>query len=259
MIKINDNCTGCGLCIDDCIAVAISMKDGRAQVERPCIQCGHCYAICPVEAPEITGVDMDDVEVVNPADFIEINALLHTIKGRRSVRNYQDKPIEKEKLDLLFEAGRYTATAVNYQDLRFIVVQERLEEFKELIWQGLFAMQKEPEKYPDIERYAGHLARKAKDPNDDYLFRNAPAIIFVVTDRPVDAGMAAQNLELAAVAQGLSVMYNGYMVRAANMVPGASEWLQMEGRPVSACMLAGYPDVTYQRTAPRKKADIIRK
>ena len=71
--------------------------------------------------------------------------------------------------------------------------------------------------------------------------------------------MAAQNMELAAVAQGLGVMYNGYMVRAANMVPGAAEWLQTMGRPVSACMLAGYPAVTYLRSAPRKEADVIRK
>lgn len=259
MIKINDNCTGCGLCINDCISEAISMKDGRAQVERPCIECGHCYAICPVGAPKITGVDMDDVEDMNSAEFIDIAALLHTIKGRRSVRQYQDKPIEDEKLDLLFEAGRYTATAVNYQDLRFIVVQERLEEFKELIWNGLAEMAKSPDQYPGIERYAGHLKKKAQNPADDYLFRNAPAIIFIVTDRLVDAGMAAQNMELAAVAQGLSVMYNGYMVRASNMVVGASEWLQTEGRPVSACMLAGYSAVTYLRSAPRKAADVIRK
>lgn len=257
MIKINDNCTGCGLCIADCISEAISMKDGRAQVERPCIECGHCYAICPVDAPEIPGVDMEDVEEINPAEFVDVKALLHTIKGRRSVRQYQNKSIEKDKLALLFEAGRYTATAVNYQDLRFIVVQERLTEFKELIWNGLAVMAEFPEKNPDIERYAGHLKKKAKDSADDYLFRNAPAIIFIVTDRLVDAGLAAQNMELAAVAQGLSVMYNGYMVRAANMVPGAAEWLQTEGRPISACMLAGYPDVTYLKTAPRKKADIL--
>lgn len=259
MIKINDNCTGCGLCIDDCISKAISMKGGRAQVEHSCIKCGHCYAICPVEAPKITGVDMDDVEVMNPAGFIDINELLHTIKGRRSIRKYQERSIEEDKLNMMFEAGRYTATAVNYQDLRFIVVQDRLEEFKALIWNGLAEMAKSPEQYPGIERYASHLAKKVKDPNDDYLFRNAPAIIFIVTDRVLDAGLAAQNMELAAVAQGLGVMYNGYMTRAANLVPGVADWLKTQGRPVSACMLAGYPDVTYLRTAPHKAADVIRK
>lgn len=259
MVKINDNCTGCGLCIDDCISEAIILKDGRAQAVRPCIECGHCYAVCPVGAPEIDGVEMEDVEEVNPSAFVDSKALLHTIKGRRSIRKYQERAIEEDKLNIMFEAGRYTATAVNYQDLRFIVVQERLAEFKELIWNGLAEMAKSPEKYPDIERYAGHLKKKAENPADDYLFRNAPAIIFVVTDRPVDAGMAAQNMELAAVAQGLGVMYNGYMVRAANMVPGAAEWLQTMGRPVSACMLAGYPAVTYLRSAPRKEADVIRK
>lgn len=259
MVKINHSCIGCGLCAGECVSEAISMAEGKACVERPCLECGHCYAVCPVGAPEISGVDMEDVEEIAPAEHVDIDALLHTIKGRRSIRQYQNKPIEEDKLNMLFEAGRYTATAVNYQDLRFIVVQERLEEFKELIWNGLAEMAKYPEKYPGIERYANHLKKKAKDPTDDYLFRNAPAIIFVVTDRLVDAGMAAQNMELAAVAQGLGVMYNGYMARAANMVPRASEWLQTEGRPISACMLAGYPAIAYLRTAPRKAADIVRK
>lgn len=258
MVKINDNCIGCGLCIDDCISEAITLMEGRAQVTRPCLECGHCYAVCPVGAPEISDVDMEDVEELNPSAFVNIEALLHTIKGRRSIRKYQNKKIEEEKLDLILEAGRYTATAVNYQDLRFIVVQERLGEFKNLIWKGLTEMAKTPQEHPDIERYAGHLKKKAKDPADDYLFRNAPAMIFVVTDRLLDAGLAAQNMELAAVAQGLGVMYNGYMTRAANMVPGALKWLQTEGRTVAACMLAGYPDVRYLRTAPRKRADVIR-
>lgn len=257
MVRIKDNCIGCGLCVDDCITRSIFMVEDKAEVRQPCLECGHCFAICPVGAPEMTDVDMSDVEELDSANYVDIASLLHTIKGRRSVRQYQKRPIEREKLEKMFQAGRYTATAVNYQDLRFIVVQEKLEEFKKLIWDGLFEMQKDPEKYQDIEGYWGHLARKAKDPTDDYLFRNAPAIIFVVTDRLVDAGMAAQNMELAAVSQGLGVMYNGYMVRAANMVPGAAKWLGLGDRKAAACMLAGYPDVTYLKTAPRKPADIL--
>lgn len=36
--------------------------------------------------------------------------LLNFIKFRRSVRHYKNKPVEKEKLERILEAGRYTAT-----------------------------------------------------------------------------------------------------------------------------------------------------
>ena len=34
-------------------------------------------------------------------------------------------------------------------------------------------------------------------------------------------------------------------------------WLGMDEKQVACCMLLGYPRMTYQRTAPRRKADII--
>ncbi|MFA8300355.1 MAG: nitroreductase family protein [Hyphomicrobiales bacterium] len=48
--------------------------------------------------------------------------LLEIIKKRYSVRSYSDKPIEKEKLELILEAGRFAPSAVNKQPWRFIVI-----------------------------------------------------------------------------------------------------------------------------------------
>ena len=47
------------------------------------------------------------------------------IKERRSVRAYADKPVEKEKLDKIFEATRLAPSACNYQEWRFVVVTEK--------------------------------------------------------------------------------------------------------------------------------------
>jgi len=38
---------------------------------------------------------------------------------------------------------------------------------------------------------------------------------------------------------------------------GVKKWLDIEGIPVSCCMLLGYPAVHYQRTAPRKTGNIV--
>lgn len=44
-------CIGCGSCVDECLAGAISMNDGTASIdEGRCIRCGICHDVCPGEA-----------------------------------------------------------------------------------------------------------------------------------------------------------------------------------------------------------------
>lgn len=48
---------------------------------------------------------------------------LELAKERHSVRRFSDKKVEKEKLDLILEAGRVAPTAVNYQPQRILVIE----------------------------------------------------------------------------------------------------------------------------------------
>jgi len=49
---------------------------------------------------------------------------LECIESRRSIRKYQDKPIEFEKIGLILNAGRLAPSAGNVQDTKFILVTE---------------------------------------------------------------------------------------------------------------------------------------
>ncbi len=53
-------------------------------------------------------------------------------KERYSVRNFDTKKIEQEKLDLILKAGQLAPTAVNYQPQRILVIEstEALEKLK---------------------------------------------------------------------------------------------------------------------------------
>jgi len=51
-------------------------------------------------------------------------ALLKQIKQRYSVRSYQNRNVEKEKLETVLEAGRMAPSARNIQQWRFVVVQD---------------------------------------------------------------------------------------------------------------------------------------
>ena len=44
-------CVGCGVCVNECPAEAISLAEAIAVIdEEECIRCGHCHDVCPEEA-----------------------------------------------------------------------------------------------------------------------------------------------------------------------------------------------------------------
>ncbi len=258
MVSIDQTkCVGCGACAKDCVAGNISLQEGKAQPNGPCMLCGHCVAICPSEAVLIREYDMAEVEsIVGDRRAIGIDDFLHAVKSRRSIRDYEAKPVEREKLEAIVQAGRYSATGANRQACRFIVVQDARQTLKDMIWNGVSeAEQPAPPPAQMLDALKGFAAMRAGG-GIDYLFRNAPAVLYVAADSAVDAALAAQNMEMAAVAQGLGVLYNGFLVYATNMNAAAREWLDIKDKPAQVCMLAGYPRVIYKRTAPRRAADV---
>jgi len=67
--------------------------------------------------------------------------VMEAIKGRRSIRQFADKPIEKEKLEKLLQAARWAPSGGNLQRWRFVVVTSPSQ--RELVRKfapGIFAM-----------------------------------------------------------------------------------------------------------------------
>ena len=50
--RINDDCISCGACEMNCPQGAISMGDGKYEIDpEKCIACGTCASVCPMGAP----------------------------------------------------------------------------------------------------------------------------------------------------------------------------------------------------------------
>ena len=267
MVTINtEKCTGCALCVKDCFPHNIIIRNGKAQpLSENCMGCGHCVAICPINAVEIPNYEMNDVADMTPQKFTA-EELLSFIKFRRSIRQYKVCPVEQKLLIQIIEAGRYTATAANRQELSFIVVEKEMPLFREHVIKNLaekgramLAAENTPlpmkgyaQRWITIER-----SYKENTNDKDTVFFGAPTVILIAGDNPIDAGLAASNMELVACANGLGVLYSGFITRGAEnekvkMLIGAPA-----EKEILMALLIGYPDVQYKRSAPRKKADII--
>lgn len=261
MVSIDtEKCIGCGMCVKDCIGFNIAIKDKKAAVKSDCFLCGHCVAVCPVNAVSIPEYDMADVEEYDAESFkLNPEQVLHSIKFRRSIRSYKAEKIMKSDLEMLAQAGRYSATAKNNQDCCFVFVQEEMEKLKSLVWDFIDEIDKREGRNVtrEILPYISFNRRRKTDEKDDYLFRNAPVVLFITSDWPLDAGLAAQNMETMAVSLGMGVLYNGFLSRIADANEELKKYLDIEGKTIKACMLLGYPDRKYVRTAPRREANVI--
>ena len=258
MVTINtEKCIGCGLCVKDCFFGVLSVKDGKASVARDCFACGHCVAVCPQNAVSIPDLPMEEVREADESCKMNPENLLHFMQFRRSVRQFRPEPIPKETLETILEAGRYTPTAGNRQDVSYIVVQQELEEIKPILWDTLGKMLESGKMgaYGPLllPAYEAHRA----DPKNDKLFCHANALVLVVTENPMNGGLAATSVELMAQASGVGVLYSGFLLAAIMAAPGMKERLGVkENQQISAVMLMGFPAVSYRRTAPRKKTVI---
>ena len=253
-----ENCVGCGLCAKDCLARAISMDSGRAEITKNCFHCGHCVAICPAGAVRFEGAryDMADVEPVGAGFGIDANTMLHAIKTRRSIRQFRPECPTRAELETVLEAGRFSPTGSNAQNVSYIVFTEKTAELNALAMGEMRKLRESEEAFYAVFPPPMSLDRVHFD-DDDFLFKGAPALILTVSPSAVNASIASANMELEAAALGLGALYVGFFTRLAEKNAAIRAYLGLEEREQAVtCLALGYPAVEYLRTVPRKKAHV---
>lgn len=242
-------CIGCGRCVDDCPAANLAVADGKAApLTQGCIMCAHCVAVCPTNAVTISGFD-EEPRPLDGAEALEPARLLAALGARRSMRRFADGPVPDEALADIVEAGRLTPTGGNAQDVSFIVLRERLERCEELAVR-LFR------RVLPLARLVDATARRTEI-DDRFFFKGAPTVVVVVAKDQVNGALAASNMELAAQAHGLGVLYSGFFAMASRLSPALRRELGLaRGQKVVTALVVGHPAVNYRRTAPKEPADV---
>ena len=118
-------CIGCALCVNDCPNACLFLEKGKARFGNSgCIECGHCYAVCPQGAVRMADYECEDEPVV-PMTQIDSDTLLAAMRSRRTIRRFKDKAVEEEKIRKIMEAGRYCPTGGNSQNVSYTILGSR--------------------------------------------------------------------------------------------------------------------------------------
>jgi nitroreductase len=181
-----------------------------------------------------------------------MNETIKSILGRRSVRSYEKRPVEKEKIDAIIECGLYAPSGMDKQTWHFSVVTDRalLDRISE-------ANRAQILKSDDVP---APVRIMAESPNFD-SFRGAPMAIIVSGDASeknacADCANAVENMAIAAYSLGLGSCYLASFKICMETPEGAhfKKELQIpEGYEPLYALAIGYGNEKLGERSPRKK------
>jgi len=262
-----DKCNQCGLCVVECPIHIIRIREQDSVPSwvgggsRVCINCGHCVAVCPPGAVGLETMKPEECTLVRRELLPTPEQAEHFLKSRRSVRVYQEQPVEREKLDKLIEITSYAPSGHNGQPVQWLVFSDKKEvrRLAELTVDWLRWVIKENRALAEALQAKRIVA--GWDSRRDVVARGAPHLIMAHANKNAPAGdcqIALTYLELAAYSLGLGACWAGYMQGAAVFYPPMIEALQLpEGHQSFGVMMVGYPAHKLSRIPLRNKPKIL--
>lgn len=131
------------------------------------------------------------------------NETLRAIMDRRSIRAYKDEPLSPIQIETLKQAALASPSARNLQSWHFSFVTNRqvIGTIEQAVVSGL-------------EQSADSQMTERIKSRGGTIFYNAPLVVFISSDREsrwsgIDAGIAVENLALAAHSMGLGSVIVG--------------------------------------------------
>lgn len=250
---------------------------------RQCIFCGHCKAVCPADAFMFARLNETEFEPAPPKEALpNPDDFLRFLRRRRSLRAYLDKPVEKEHLQKILEAGRFSPTGANWQTCCFTVVggrktldhictlalhnlQEEGKNIKEALAQHRRQQEPLPAEYAVKQFFPPFWNRLAASWHEgvDQLLHHAPALIIVHVKNnatlfpDLDAAISATHMILMAETLGMGTCFVGFLICAIEKSAELREVLKIPpDHRAYIAFTAGYPDIDFLKLVARKPSKI---
>lgn len=159
--------------------------------------------------------------------------LIDVIKNRRSIRKFEDKKVEREKIEACLEAARLAPSACNSQPWHFIVIDdpEIKDKFCKEAFSGVYAMTKWAEKAPVL--IAAVSDKGSFTSRIGNFFRRTEFYL-------VDQGIACEHLVLRAWDLGLGSCWIGWL----NSDKAEKFFNLPKGKKIEHLIALGYPAET---------------
>ncbi len=269
--KVNfKRCIRCGQCAAECSS-SIIQQQGQTppsippEQEENCLQCQHCLAICPTAAISILGRNPDKSISLTPKSFPTPTQMIRLVRGRRSIRKYQDRNVAPALIRQLLAALANCPTGCNARKLTFTVIDDKsvMRKFRQQVMDTVAAAAKSrrrPARIADLEEALAEYAAGKQD----FIFRGAPHALIVSAppDAPCpaeDIALAIAYFELLAQCAELGTVWWGLLKMTLEILPALKPLVGLPAGHLYYAMLFGYPAIRFRRTVQRDSAAIVKR
>lgn len=246
-------------CKQVCIMDNIEVNEVARETETTCFDCGQCSTSCPTNAIFIKAYSGQEerIEEYDVQDMpVSYESMLQLYKQRRTVRWFKDDKVPMETFKKLMEAAYYSPNRQNIQDVEFVVVDEKIEEFITLVYDIIRVKEKELFRIKQLGEY---LQDENRNPKRHPLLWEGHQLLLAFSESKTDADIAMTRVELMAYALGLGGFYSLFI----NMSDEIDHERLMKFFPeidskkhMCVAFIIGYPRLKYLRTRPHKKINL---
>jgi nitroreductase/NAD-dependent dihydropyrimidine dehydrogenase PreA subunit len=276
-------CTGCGACVELCTGNVFERTTEGVAAARvaDCWLCGHCVAVCPVDAIRHNAYPLQECPKLDHATVPSLDALVAALRERRSTRVFRDQPVPREVVQQLVDVGRWAPSASNGQPVDWLAFDDpqriaalsvqalavlvhaawpasnAITRFGARILVGRTKWARLLDSASSVQRLAQRQAR-----GQDPIFWRAPVVLIahVPQRSPLgrdDVVYAVSNVMLAAGRLGLGTCQIGYFTVALSRSRGLRRTLGMpENRRAQVALILGYPKYPFHRALFRRPPNL---
>lgn len=258
-------CKKDGICVAECPTRVIRLQEETGYPafvpggEIICNRCGHCVAACPHGALKHSDIPGEDCPKIKREFVINEEQAIQFLRSRRSIRAYENKPVEREKIKRLIEAARYAPTGGNGQMVEWWVLtdKDKLNSVSEMTIESMRRNIKEQPQILTTQPYL-EIIIKAWENGNDPILHNAPVLVTASAPKQAAIGMvdltiALTYFDLLAPTMGLGTCWAGLVQLS---IISSQALKELMGIPVDHRfhfpMMLGYPKAKYFQMPGRK-------